>query len=458
MNNVAVVVLGDIGRSPRMQYHALSLSKLANTKVSLIGYNESTPHQLIRENENIKIYALKPFPALSEKVRVSLLWPVLAAMKVLFQIIQLFWVLMFSVPRPLNTILVQSPPAIPTIMVLQIVARLRSIHLVIDWHNLGYTLLQLSIKKEESHPIIKFAKWSVQIIIVNQTKVFIVYSSNLIEKTFGRSAYAHLFVTEAMKNTLVKEWGLKGKTFVLHDKPAPIFKYMVEKERLEFLRHFKEKYKISKEKDVKFIDDVLSRKTVMAISSTSWTPDEDFSILLAALAEYDRMLRRKGLGDRPDLLFFITGKGPQKEYYEAKIAELNLARCHVITVWLDSEDYPKLLGCADVGVSLHRSSSGLDLPMKVVDMFGCCVPCYAVNFKCIEELVKPGFNGRVFTDSLNLSQYFFDDFIDFPSTKLTKFRDNLRSERDQNTWENEWKSVKPIFDNNATTLNDKKKR
>lgn len=35
--HVQVLVLGDIGRSPRMQYHAISLAKMGR-KVDLIGY------------------------------------------------------------------------------------------------------------------------------------------------------------------------------------------------------------------------------------------------------------------------------------------------------------------------------------------------------------------------------------------------------------------------------------
>ena len=37
--HVAVVVVGDIGRSPRMQYHSLSLANDGNYNVDLIGVN-----------------------------------------------------------------------------------------------------------------------------------------------------------------------------------------------------------------------------------------------------------------------------------------------------------------------------------------------------------------------------------------------------------------------------------
>lgn len=39
--SVQILVLGDIGRSPRMQYHAISIAKHGG-KVDLIGYNGSS--------------------------------------------------------------------------------------------------------------------------------------------------------------------------------------------------------------------------------------------------------------------------------------------------------------------------------------------------------------------------------------------------------------------------------
>lgn len=67
----------------------------------------------------------------------------------------------------------------------------------------------------------------------------------------------------------------------------------------------------------------------------------------------------------PRLLILVTGKGPQKGMYLEMMRALDLRRVAFRTLWLDPEDYPLLLGSCDAGVSLHTSSSGLDLPMKV---------------------------------------------------------------------------------------------
>ena len=50
------------------------------------------------------------------------------------------------------------------------------------------------------------------------------------------------------------------------------------------------------------------------------------------------------------------------------------------TLWLEPADYPTLIGMADLGLCLHQSSSGLDLPMKLADLRGGGVPVAVFDY------------------------------------------------------------------------------
>ncbi len=66
----------------------------------------------------------------------------------------------------------------------------------------------------------------------------------------------------------------------------------------------------------------------------------------------------------PNILAVITGKGPMKSYYVDLIREKEFEKVEFLTPWLEAEDYPKLLASADIGVSLHMSTSGINIMIQ----------------------------------------------------------------------------------------------
>lgn len=70
--NVCIVVLGDLGRSPRIQYHAMSFIKEGFT-VDIISYPGSLPLEEIRKNPFVRVYYLYPPPSIEDSTCVLLL-------------------------------------------------------------------------------------------------------------------------------------------------------------------------------------------------------------------------------------------------------------------------------------------------------------------------------------------------------------------------------------------------
>jgi beta-1,4-mannosyltransferase len=175
----------------------------------------------------------------------------------------------------------------------------------------------------------------------------------------------------------------------------------------------------------------------MLVSSSSWTADENFSILLRSLQQYDKAAA--ATPSLPALLCVITGKGALRAAFEAEVSAIAWRRVHIVNVFLPASLYPCLLACADVGVCLHYSSSGLDLPMKVVDMFGCGVPVLAVRFAALPELVSEGETGFIFESDSELCAHLLQVLRDFPEAKhLTEMKGHVQRWA-TTRWEDAWR-------------------
>jgi beta-1,4-mannosyltransferase len=369
--SVQVLVLGELGRSPRMQYHALSLAR-RGVLVSLIGdMGTAELHPDLAANRFVQIYPLSTFPKNLQFSNRILFLTVTAPAKILWQITSLYQTLSYAAPAS-TWLLLQNPPAIPTLLIARLVALTRDTNLVVDWHNFGYTILALRLGPR--HIFVKFAEWY--------------------EGFFSRGAAAHFAVSDAMKAALKRKWGIRAQT--LHDRPAEIFQPLTKiSERENFLRRL--------EQTADHAEQILRGEKRLLVSSTSWTPDEDFELLLQGLVQYAKQREEQLLSSAtspsssppplPAIHAIITGRGPLLTHYLSRISTLQtsglLPGISIENAWLTPSDYALLLSSADLGISLHMSSSGVDLPMKVVDMFGSGLPVVGWSgFESWGELVR----------------------------------------------------------------------
>lgn len=290
---------------------------------------------------------------------------------------------------------------------------LRNTKLIIDWHNFGYSILGL--KLGDSHVFVRASKWY--------------------EKTLSRYAVVNFTVTGAMTRILKDDFKVRTPILPLHDRPAFHLHPLKTDDKWAVLARLPQ--------TSHYVETLATGKTRLLVSSTSWTPDEDFSVLISALCEYSEMATSTH-PQLPEILAIITGKGPQKQFYLDQVAWLKeKGKLEMVTItlaWFTVEDYAALLASADLGVSLHTSSSGVDLPMKVVDMFGVGLPVAGWDrFEAWPELVTEGVNGKGFGSAEELTQIlvelFGGDGVQLKALKEGALKESTRR------WDDEWDPI-----------------
>lgn len=379
--HAVVLVLGDFGHSPRMQNHAISLLN-KGYEVTVIAYkNGSMMKEKLRENDGFRFVGISRLNFLRVKKTKMPFVPsiVYFALRVLLQFLQVLLCLFFETGKvKVTNVLVQNPPCLPTFLACAVAKRVMGGKFTIDWHNLGYSIFSMQRKRGGKDVLVRVMK--------------------AYEKYFLRYFDYHLTVTEKMKDFLIREWSVDARQIsVVKDAPGEQFLRLNTNATREKKKGFRKK----------------TSDVVNVVSSTSWTPDEDFDVLLHAAVLYDEKAKeasgtatkkkKKTKQRLPHLNILITGRGDLRESFETRAKEAKLKHVSFSYAWLPIHEYPERLSMSDVGLCLHQSSSKLDLPMKIVDMFGVGIPVLARRYECLrDELVQEGVNGLTFDTSEEL--------------------------------------------------------
>ncbi len=406
-----VVVLGDLSRSPRMLYHVHSLLESGAVVRVICQLDGELPWMLQgRQGLNLKVL---PSPRLKGRHALpAVVYVVYTAWRLLHQA----WGLVLGLlggRRP-DFILLQTPPALPSLMLCSLAARIRKVRLLVDWHNLGDSILAMRLGKE--HRLVRWAGRH--------------------ERAWGGRADAHLTVSNAMRDYLQGQ-GI-GPVCVLRDCAPDWFRPTMGKARLLQALAQELPPPVSR-----LLEGGPAGWPGILVSSSSWTADEDFNLLLDALRLCSAYFRPRTT--KPALLILLTGSGAGRERFEQSLARSGIEGIAVHTLWVSTRAYPRLLAIADLGLCLHRSSSGLDLPMKIADMWGAGIPVCAFDYgQTLREVLVENENGVLFNDAGQLADrlcgLFTPEGAVAPSLRLLgeKF-----ARRDSEDWGSRWRRLVP---------------
>jgi beta-1,4-mannosyltransferase len=344
-----------------MQYHALRLA-VNEDEVDLVGLEGAPLHAALTAEPRIRSHRLsdRRFKSRAARGRTRFVW--MSAARASIQAAELLSTLL-RIPKP-DVILVQNPPAVPTMAAAWTAAKMRGARLVIDWHNLSHTML--AVRLGDRHRAVRALRRS--------------------ERRWAHRAHAHLAVSQALADWLQREWRIPAT--VVYDRPSAFFTKPTLEAANELWQRLAREHNLG------------SRRLPLVVCPTSWTPDEDFDLLLEALERAERSLNAKlgkPDGDAPDLVVMMTGRGEMRGDFEKRLSRRDFKRVAVRAAWLEPGEYPTLIGMADAGLCLHQSSSGLDLPMKLADFRGAGVPVAAFDYSpVLAEVLTPGHEGITF--------------------------------------------------------------
>jgi beta-1,4-mannosyltransferase len=396
--HVTVVVLGDLGRSPRMLNHALALAR-HGFQVRLLGTGDSPIRDDVATHPLVRVERVNDLQRAPESASRWRFYAVTAARMLVLQV-ELFRRLLAG-PRP-EAIIVQTPPAVPLLASVFVAARLRRARAIVDWHNFGYAMLALRTGPGSA----------------------LVRAARAYERFFGRRLHAHVCVSQEMRHRLERDFGITGAA-VLYDRPLSIEPQLPRDARPALAA------RVLKANGIAY-DPAMA----LVVAPTSWTADEDVWLLFETLKTWDAIAARQSL---PRLLLLVTGRGPQRGAFEQRMSAYRFAHAELRTAFFGPQEYHDVLRAADLGVCLHRSASGADLPMKMVDFAGANLPACAYDYgPCLREQVEPGRTARLFTDGPELARQMADLLAGFPhAAHLDRMRDAIAASR-RETWFEAW--------------------
>jgi beta-1,4-mannosyltransferase len=409
IKHIHIVVIGDVGHSPRMINHCEAAVE-NGFQVSLVGCLESEVPNLVSAKK-ISFFELRSGNYFSQTLP-RLLKMLLKGFLLFFQ---LFYYACFRINRN-DKIVIQNPPALPAIAAFLLVKWIKPFKIFVDWHNFGYTLLQPSS--------------------ISRALYYCVEHAFAIRHCDGNFS-----VSFAMKNALVREFGMDyDKIIVCKDKPKKEFAKTTESQAVQLMEFLCQSCPEVRRCD--FFENPKSstwkgsdERPYVLVCATSWTIDERMDILFDAIEHYEKSNTSR------EIYLFITGKGPMRLETMKRAQKKPLCKVKISSLWLSSEHYRQLVGFADFGLSFHASSSGYDLPMKVVDYLAGGIPCFCLRYKCLqEELIQEGENGFLFDDALELS-YLLLKHLNVPRSKnvlLSKMKDSIGNMYPEK-WNSYWK-------------------